>query len=96
MAVEKGKKVLVTTSRRGVFAGRLVGTPTQEKTVLAEARCCLYWSSDTRGFLGLASAGPGEGCRIGPAAPKVTLYDVTSVVEMTDAAWERWEAEPWS
>lgn len=95
MTEKKSKMVMVTTERRGVFAGYLVGKLSAEKIVLRDARCCVYWTQSERGFLGLAAKGPGSGCRVGPAAPKVTLYGVTSVTEMTEAAAKRWEAEPW-
>ena len=62
---------------------------------LRGARNCLYWSSDVRGFVGLAESGPTTGCRVGPAAPKMTLFDVTSVIECTPEAVERWESAPW-
>ena len=52
MAVEKGKKVLVTTSRRGVFAGRLVG----DVCTLALFAFNPEWSSLDVWSLGGASA----------------------------------------
>lgn len=88
------KMVMVTTSRRGVFAGFLVGELAQEQVVLRDARCCVRWTG-TRGFLGLATEGPNSKCRVGPAAARVTLYDVTSVTELSEAAAKAWEAEPW-
>lgn len=87
--------VLVTTKYRGVFFGYLTGEPSAEKITLERARNCLYWSSDVRGFVGLAASGPSEGCRVGPAAPKMTLFDVTSVIECAPEAVARWEASPW-
>ena len=64
-----GKKVLVTTDKRGVFFGTL---KTEEGTTveLAEAQNCTYWSRAMRGFLGLAVLGPDSECRIGPPVPK--------------------------
>lgn len=91
----KKKPVLVTTEHRGVFFGYLVGTPTKEKVKLANARNCVYWDTGTRGFLGLASDGPGDKCRIGFAVPEITLYDITSVVTVDAKAAEKWEAAPW-
>lgn len=88
--------VLVTTEHRGVFFGYLVGEPKKEQVTLERARNCLYWSSDVRGFLGLAEIGPSKDCRVGPAAPKLTLFDITSVIECTPEAVARWESAPWA
>jgi hypothetical protein len=87
--------VLVTTEHRGVFFGYLVGEPAKEKVLLERARNCIYWSADVRGFIGLAQRGPTEGCRVGPAAERMTLFDITSVVECTPEAAQAWERAPW-
>lgn len=94
-AKRKGKAVLVTTAHRGVFFGYLVGQPSKEKTRLRECRNCIYWDAGIKGFVGLATEGPGDKCRIGPPAPEATLYDVTSVITVSDAAAKRWEDAPW-
>jgi hypothetical protein len=54
----------------------------------------VYWSSDCKGFMGLASQGPTEACRIGPAAD-IELRNVTAVLEVTADAAARWESAPW-
>ncbi len=88
--------VLVTTEKRGVFFGKVVDRDDDKKTItLTEARNCIYWSEDVRGFLGLAANGPTAGCRIGPAASKLELNGVTSISECSDKAVAAWEAEPW-
>lgn len=90
-----GNPVLVTTVHRGVFFGYL--QEDQGATVvLRNARNCVYWSSDVKGFLGLAAKGPSKTCRIGSKAPEITLRDVTAVVRCTDEAQAAWEAEPWA
>lgn len=93
------KKVVVTTKYKGVFYGEIV-----EKTeangevtvILANAKNCIYWTAATRGFLGLAKHGPGEGCRIGPAVDRLELYGVTSISDCTPEAIKRWEGETWT
>ena len=88
------RAVLVTTAHRGVFFG--YATKTDGETIsLKRARLCVYWSSDLRGFMGLASAGPGNGCKIGPAAD-IELRAITSVVSVTPEAEAKWNAAPWS
>ena len=89
--------VIVTTEHRGVFFGYLNGeAPTKEKATITEARNCIYWDADTKGFMGLAVDGPGSKCRVGPAAPSVTLYGITGVVTCTPEAAAKWESAPWS
>ena len=90
----KDRAVLVTTAHRGVFFG--YASKTDGATIkLRAARNCIYWTVAEKGFLGLASDGPGSGCKIGPAAD-IELRDITCVAEVTDAAAKRWEAAPWS
>ena len=88
--------VLVTTQHRGVFFGYLDGDASKERTRLTESRNVVYWSADVKGFMGLAASGPTKGCRIGPAVPRVTLFDVTSVVECSEDAAKRFADAPWS
>ena len=94
MTKEKlGKAVLVTTAHRGVFFGYLNGKPpAKESVTLARARNCLYWSADVGGFLGLASRGPSSSCKLGAWAEGVTLYDVTSVSDVSNEAAKAWES----
>jgi len=92
-AASTERAVVVTTSHRGVFFG--YAKETSGSTIkLARARNCLYWSSDVKGFIGLAATGPVAGCRIGPAAD-IELRDITAVVECSEVAVANWEAAPW-
>jgi hypothetical protein len=96
MAKANGKErpVLVTTSHRGVFFGYT--TKTDGAIIkLRAARNCIYWSAETKGFLGLAATGPVKGCRIGPAAD-LELRDITSVAACTPEAVKAWESAPWT
>ncbi len=88
------RAVLVTTAHRGVFFG--YATKTDGATIkLKQARNCLYWGTDTKGFLGLAANGPTKSSRVGPAAD-IELRDITCVAECTPAAIDAWENAPWS
>ena len=91
----KAKAVLVTTAHRGVFFGYALKIGGKEITI-TNARNCLYWSADVKGFLGLAVTGPSKSCKVGPSVPSLTLNDVTSVSEVTPQAVEAWERAPWS
>jgi hypothetical protein len=92
------KPVLVTTEHRGVFFGYLSARSESNGKVTVKMRNCrnvVYWSSDAKGFLGLASDGPTKSCKIGPAA-NVELMNVTSVSEVTPTAVKAFEAAPWA
>jgi hypothetical protein len=89
-----GRPVVVTTAHRGVFFGYANDTD-GEQIALKRARLCIYWSSDVKGFMGLASDGPNKDCKIGPAAD-ITLRNITAVLECTPAAVEAWEKAPWA
>ena len=87
------RAVIVTTEHRGVFFG--YATDTDGETIsLKRGRNCVYWSSDCKGFMGLASNGPTSSCRVGPPAD-ITLRNITAVVEVTAEAAQKWESAPW-
>lgn len=87
------RAVLVTTQHRGVFFG--YASETDGTAIkLRSARNCVYWSSDVRGFLGLAATGPTKACKVGPAAD-IELRDITCVAECAVAAVQAWESAPW-
>jgi len=92
----KKKPVLVTTAHRGVFFGYESGPLKGGVLTVVEARNCIYWSADVKGFLGLAATGPSKSCRVGPAVPSLTLTGVTSIASVTHAAEEAWTRAPWS
>jgi hypothetical protein len=92
-ATQTERPVVVTTEHRGVFFG--YATDTSGDTIhLKRARNCVYWSSDIRGFMGLAATGPSRTCRVGPSADG-EVRRVTSVMEATPEAVKAWEAAPW-
>ena len=91
--MKKEKAVLVTTAHKGVFFGYAKNT--SDATIkLRAARCCIYWPQEQKGFLGLASVGPMDGARVGPAAD-LELRDITSVAVCTPQAVKAWEGAPW-
>ena len=95
MAKEKLVPVIVTTSHRGVFFG--FGVPSDAQTIRIErVRMVVYWSADVRSVLGLAVNGPTSGCKVGPSAPAITLRDVTSVIECSEEAAQKFEDFKWN
>ena len=86
--------VLVTTEHRGVFAG-YASDISGDVIALRQARNCIYWSADVKGFLGLASTGPSKDCKIGPAAD-IELRKITAVAAVTPEAQAKWESAPWA
>jgi len=94
MSKTKERAVLVTTAHKGVFFG--YAFETGGTTIkLRAGRLCVYWTSDLRGFMGLASHGPSSSCRIGPEAD-IELRDITSVTEVSEQAEEKWKKAPWA
>lgn len=97
--MQKGKvPVLITTdsTKRGVFMGFINPEDSDKETLEAEElRMAVYWSTDVKGVLGLASTGPSKNCRISAAAPKAVLKGVTAVVEISEEALKAWRKEPW-
>lgn len=86
------KAVLITTEFRGVFFGYIKDdSKTPNEITLTGARNCIYWSSDIGGFLGLAAQGPSKNCRIGKRVSELTLYKITSLTPVENAAVEAWE-----
>ena len=92
----KKRIVLVTTNkdRRGVFCGELLSEK-GSVVELANARMAVYWSSATKGVLGLASIGPQDGSKISPSVPKIKLNGVTSITDCSKDAIKQWEKELW-
>jgi len=88
-------KVVVTTKHRGVFFGTLEERSGTD-VVLSDARVCVYWSKETKGFVGLAAIGPLKGSRVSPAAPKMEIVDVTAILHCSAEAVNRWEGGVWS
>lgn len=87
--------LVVTTKHKGVFFG--YGEKSDGETIeLKQARMCVYWSTDMRGFMGLASIGPSRSCKVGLAVPSLTVRDVTSVAECSPDAATAWEKGPWA
>lgn len=83
--------VLVTTEFKGVFFGFIENDKNVPNEItLSKARNCIYWSSDCGGFLGLASNGPTDNCKIGDTVKKITLYKITSVTPVSQNAQKKW------
>lgn len=93
----KIKKVVVTTQHRGVFFGELIKDNSPKVITLKNARNCVYWHNSLHGFIGLASSGPNNQCKIGPAASlSMDLFDITSIIECTPEAITNWEKGIWA
>ncbi len=91
---EGERAVVLCTKERGVFFGYVEGEICRGRQKLARGRNCVYWPAECRGVVGLASAGPLKGAKVGPAAD-MELFGITAVFECTPEAAERWESQPW-
>ena len=85
---------VVTTDKRGVFFG-VVTNKKKDSLTLKEAQMCVFWSSEIRGVLGLASSGPNANCRVTKKIPSIDLNGVTSIMDCTKEAIEEWKKEYW-
>lgn len=88
--------VVVTTDKKGVFAGYIDKLTENTTLRLEDAQMCVYWTPETKGVLGLAANGPGKGCKIGPPVPAITLHGVHAVMETSAKAEEAWTSQPWN
>lgn len=95
--MSENRMVVVTTDkdRRGVFFGELLSHE-NEIAILKNAQMAIYWSSETKGVLGLASIGPQDGSRITPIVPKIEINGVTAVMDCTKEAVKKWKEMKWS
>lgn len=89
-----GKKVMVTTSHRGVFAGTL-DSYAGGSAVLRDCRMLLFRVCDQHGVYAMATEGPNENCRVGPPVGVLLVENCNSIAVLTDAAVIAWESEPW-
>jgi hypothetical protein len=90
--MKKNDAVLVTTEFRGIFYGRIKKfDKLPAEITLTKVKNCIYWSADCNGFLGLASKGYTNNCRIGEQVPEIILYKITSVTPCTKQAQKVWE-----
>ena len=86
----KQKAVIVTTEFRGVFFGYLKEDNSPNDLTLTNARNCIYWSQDVNGFVGLATTGPTNNCKIGPVAKEMKLFKITSIIPVSKEAENAW------
>ena len=91
--MRKERAVLITTEYKGVFFGYATNTD-GDIIKLKRARNCIYWPTQNKGFMGLASDGPHRDAKIGPPAD-IELRKVTSVVEVTPSAEKVWNEFKW-
>ena len=88
--------VLITTdhNQKGVFVGYLIKDKSPSTITLENARNVIYWDREVRGVFGLAALGPNSKCRIGPSVPRVQLYYVTSITDISKEAAKKWKEIP--
>lgn len=87
------KAVLITTEFRGVFFGYVKDDKkAPDQMTITGARNCIYWHASIGGFLGLAANGPNSNCKIGARVDELTLYKITSITPVSEAAEKAWES----
>lgn len=91
--------VVVCTDKRGVFMGlaREIDVKTCPKEItMWSVRMCVAWTQMEHGVMGLATKGPGAGCKISGAVEEAVLKDIHAVLRCTPKAVDAWDGEPWS
>ena len=107
--MSKSVYALITTdhTKRGVFMAKVLKADlealatSKEETLsikASEIQMCVCWDAATKGVLGLASKGPGPGCRVSAPTPASfgIITGVTFVCECSKEAIKAWKLEPWS
>lgn len=94
--------VLITTDKdkRGVFKATIARSDIDhhkdgDSLLVEDVQMCVYWSTKTRGVLGLASIGPQKGSRVTKPVKRGKIHGVTAILEMEDKAIKAWEDTPW-
>lgn len=87
------RPVVVATKHSGVFFG-YTSDSSGQTVKLKNGRMAVYWTSDVRGVIGLASVGPSETCRVSYETD-MEVRDVTLVLEVKEGAVQQWEKAPW-
>lgn len=95
-SASKSRPVVVTTAHRGVFVGYTDQPGDTDTITLTRARMVVYWPTETRSVMGLATRGAPNGSRVSSAVERITLRNLTSVMDATSAAAASWELAPWS
>jgi len=91
------KAYVIFAEPRLVFFGYMTDDEAgSDSPTVSRIRQCIYWSSGTKGALGLASLGPAPGSRVSPAVLSHRIRTrVEGVALCSPEAVAAWEAEPW-
>lgn len=93
----KDKWVVVTTSKNGVFYGKLKEWDREKDyAVLENAKMVVYWSKETKGVLGLAATGPAVGSKVTSAVPLLEINGITAIMLASEKAQKRFQEEIWN
>lgn len=91
----KPRPVVVTTQGNGIFIGTTDAPTGSAIVVLTQGRNVFYYTAETKGFVGIAARGLFKGCKVGPAAERLELRNVTSIVDATADAAKTWDGAGW-
>jgi len=91
-----GQNVVITTkSRRWLIMHGELEAVSGDTVRLKNARCCVYYSADTRSHVGLATDGPADGSRVTTAVDLCVVDGVETITSATEAATKRWNQGEW-
>ena len=96
---EELRPVLAVSKHRDIIFGYVpkdFQLGTDEKISMKNARQGVYYSSDMRGFSGLAVQGPSNSCKVSFSVDEFTLLGCVRLLDCTEEAAKKWEQGPWN
>lgn len=92
---QEGSFFIVLTEFKEIFAGWSKSDPNADIIVLNNVRQVIYYSSDTKGLLGLAANGPGKESRISSECPQMIIRRPVNVLLASPAAADKFSTVIW-
>jgi len=91
-----GKNVVVATkSRPWILVHGTLVEKTEDRVTLTHARCVVYFSTPTHGFIGLAVTGPMVGSRVSSAVDQIEIGGIEFTMLASAEASKAWEQGEW-
>ncbi len=93
-----GTPLLITDCHRGIYWGCFLARESDGSLLLSGVRHCYDYipiSPSHKGTYGLATGGPGDDSRIGPATSDMRIHGIATETLCTPEAVERWKSAVW-
>ncbi len=93
--MSEARYVVVLTKCKAIHFGERIDDGSRSKVILRGVRQAVQYTAASRGLVGLAALGPGEGSKITPSAPRIEIRNVAAILELTDRAVAQWQSARW-